>query len=57
MAQSVERLTLDFGSAHDLMVLRFEPRVRLCADMLIVWSLPGILSLLLSLPLPFSLSK
>ena len=52
MAQSVERLTLDFGSAHDLMVLRFEPRVRLCADMLIVWSLPGILSLLLSLPLP-----
>ena len=25
VAQEVERLTLDFGSGHDLMVRRFEP--------------------------------
>ena len=33
MAQSVERLTLDFGSGRDLTIRReFEPRVRLRAD-------------------------
>ena len=32
MAQSAERLTLDFGSGRDLMVPGFEPRIRLCAD-------------------------
>ena len=31
-AQSVQRLTLDFGSSHHLTVCEFEPRVRLCAD-------------------------
>ena len=45
VAQSVKRLTLDFGSSHDLTVCEFEPHVRL-----------GILSLSLSLPLPCSLS-
>ena len=30
--QSVERLTPDFGSGHDLTVLEFEPCVWLCAD-------------------------
>ena len=29
MAQSVERLTLDFGSGHGLAVRGFEPRVSL----------------------------
>ena len=32
VAQSVERLTLDFGSGHDLTVREFEPRFGLCAD-------------------------
>ena len=32
MAQSVERLTLDFGSGHDLMVLGMEPCVGLHTD-------------------------
>ena len=32
MAQSVKRLTLGFGSGHDLMVCEFKPRGRLCAD-------------------------
>ena len=32
MAQSVKRLTLHFGSGHDLKVLEFEPCVGLCAD-------------------------
>ena len=31
-AQSVKCLSLDFGSGHDLTVLEFEPRIRLCAD-------------------------
>ena len=31
MAQSVERLTLDFGLGHGLMVRRIEPHVGLCA--------------------------
>ena len=29
---SVKRLTLDFGSGHDLTVHEIEPRVRLCTD-------------------------
>ena len=32
MAQSVKRLTLDFGSGHDLMVPGIEPHIGLCAD-------------------------
>ena len=32
MAQSVKRLTLDFGSGHDLMVCEIERHVGLCAD-------------------------
>ena len=31
-AQSVKCPSLDFGSGHDLTVLEFEPRVRICAD-------------------------
>ena len=32
MAQSVEHLTLDFGSGHDLVVRGIESHIRLCAD-------------------------
>ena len=32
VAQSVKRLTLDFGSGHDLVAHGFEPGVQLCAD-------------------------
>ena len=32
VAQSVNPLTLGFGSGHDLIVPEFKPRVRLCAD-------------------------
>ena len=32
VAQLVKRLTLDFGSGHDIIVREFEPRVGLCAD-------------------------
>ena len=32
VAQSVRRLTLDFGSGHDLTVREFGPRVGLCTD-------------------------
>ena len=28
----VKRLTPDFGSGHDLMVLEFEPHIRVCVD-------------------------
>ena len=31
-APSVKRLTLDFGSGHDLTDREFEPHIRLCAD-------------------------
>ena len=61
MAQSVERLTLDFSSGHDLTVCEFKPHVRLCADSTgpVCDSLPPSLSLslslsLLSLSLPIS---
>ena len=56
---SLERLTLDFGSGHYLTVHEFEPCV---CSALTVWSLLGIFSLPLSLPLsclyslPLSLS-
>ena len=82
MVQLVERLTLDFGSGHDLLVRGFEAPGGLHADgmepawdslsqvtisrfvsssptsgsSLIAGSLLGILCLLLSLPLPCSLS-
>ena len=32
MAQSVKRLTLDFGSGHDLMVGEIELHMELCTD-------------------------
>ena len=32
VAQSVERLALDFGSGHDLGVCELEPQVGLCGD-------------------------
>ena len=32
VAQSVERLTLGFGSGHDFMVHEFQPHVWLCTD-------------------------
>ena len=32
MAQLVKRLTLNFGSGHDLMVREFEPFVELCME-------------------------
>ena len=34
MAQSVQRLTLGFGSGHDLTVLEFQPHIGICADSL-----------------------
>ena len=49
VAQSVEHPTLDFGSGHDLTVLRIEPSIRLCADNTELARDP--LSLLLSLSL------
>ena len=50
MAESVKRLTLDFGLGHDLVVGEFEPRVRLC--LLGILSLPSLpFSRLLSLSL------
>ena len=32
VAQSVEHLTLDLGSGHDLTICKVEPYVRLCTD-------------------------
>ena len=32
MAQSVEHLTLELGSGHDLTVYGFEPHIGLCTD-------------------------
>ena len=52
VAQSVERLTLDFGSGHDLTVHGVEPCVRLGADI----SEPAWDSLSASPPLVLSLS-
>ena len=47
VAPSIEHLTRNFGSGHDLVVREFEPHVRSCADS---GSLLGILSLALSSP-------
>ena len=47
MAQSVERLTLDFDSGHDLRVPEFEPLIGLCADSSQCEALLRILSLTL----------
>ena len=49
MAQSMKCPTLDFGSGHDLMVCEV-------GSALVVWSLLGIFSRALSLPLPGALS-
>ena len=49
VAQSVKHPTLDLGSGHDLTVCGFKPHIR---SVLTVWSLLGILSFPLSLPLP-----
>ena len=51
MAQSVKRLTLDFGSDHDLTVVRSSPWIKSQA-LHWVWRLLGILSLPLSGPDP-----
>ena len=48
VAQSVECLTLDFGSGHDLMVYGFEPCSGLCAE------LGAYLGFFLSRPLSLS---
>ena len=54
VARSVKRLSLGFGSGHDLTVREFEPGVRLCDDSAEpAWD---SLSLPLSLPLPYSCS-
>ena len=52
MAQSVKHPTIDCGSGHDLPVCEFKARIGLSAQ-----SLFGILSLLLSLTLPHSVSQ
>ena len=52
-AQSVKPPTLDFSSGHDLTIVGWSPTL---GPALTVWSLLGILSLPLSLPLPSSLS-
>ena len=51
MAQSVERLTFDFGSGHDLRVVELRPAL---GSVLMAWILLGILSLPLSLSLSCS---
>ena len=52
MAQSVERPTLDFGSGHDLLVMRLSP---VSGSELTAQTLLGILSLSLTLcPSPAS---
>ena len=65
MAWSVKRLTLDFGSGHDVAVCEIEPHIRLCTgstepawDSLSAPPLLACMSALsLSLSLSFSLSK
>ena len=61
MSQLVKRLTLGFGSGHDLTVCGFEPRVGLCAGSVEpAWdslSPPLSLSALPLLALSFPLSK
>ena len=65
MAQSVELLTLDFSSGHDLRVHGFKPHVGLSADSVeSVWdslspclSAPPLLALSLSLILSLKINK
>ena len=63
MAQSVEHLTLDLGSSHNLMVHQIEPFISLCADSMepawyfLFLSLCLSLAYALSLSLSDSLSK
>ena len=52
VAQSVKHLTLDFGSGHDLSVVRFSPELGSRLTPRWAWSLLKILSLPLLLPLP-----
>ena len=52
VAQSVKHLTLDFGSGHDLRVVRFSPELGSRLTPRWAWSLLKILSLPLLLPLP-----
>ena len=52
VVQLVERPTLVFSSGHDLTVLEFKPRVRLCADS----ADPALDSLSHSLSVPVSVS-
>ena len=52
MAQLVNRLTLDFGSGHDLLVCQFEPPAS--GSLLTAQSLFGIPSLPLSAPPPLA---
>ena len=54
MAQSIKRLTLDFGSGHDLRVRGFKLHIGFCG--VSMWSLLGILSLPLSAPAPLVVS-
>ena len=54
MAQSVESLTLDFGSGHDLVVVSSSSK---SGSVLAVQSLLGILALALPHTLSLSLSK
>ena len=49
MAQSVKHQTLDLGSGHDLTVCEMDPTL---ASEPTAWSLLGVLSVPLSLPLP-----
>ena len=52
MAQLVEGLTLDFGSSHDLRVVRSSPTW----GSILAWSLLGILSAFPLTPPPYILS-
>ena len=56
VAQSVKRLTLDFGSGHDVTVCGFKPRVGLCAEdgACLGFSLSLSLSLSLCAPPPLT---
>ena len=57
VAQSVKRLTLDFGSSHDLTVREFKPHVGLCTDSTEpAWDSLSLLSLSAPTPLTLSLS-
>ena len=50
VAQLVNRLSLDFGSGHDLMVHQMETCVRFCADSMVEPGWDSLLSPSLSAP-------